>query len=303
MFELWVPITIAAAFLQNVRSSLQKYLKGRMGTSGATMTRFIYAVPFAALYAYSLHTLGGFDWPTPNGRFLAYMMTGGLTQISATALLVYLFSFQNFAVGTTFSKTETVQAAIFGAVVLGDSLSIGALLAIFISLIGVVILSVARESTMTLRTILTSWTGKPALIGLASGACFGISAVSYRAASLSLGGEGFLMQAGFTLACVTVFQTLVMTVYLLIREPAELVRVLKSWRISVWVGLSGMAASAGWFTAMTIQNAAYVRALGQIELLFTFAVSLLFFKEKTNPKETIGILLVCSGILILLLYA
>jgi drug/metabolite transporter (DMT)-like permease len=213
-----------------------------------------------------------------------------------------LFSFQNFAVGTTFSKTETVQAAIFGAVVLGDSLSIGALLAIFISLIGVVILSVARESTMTLRTILTSWTGKPALIGLASGACFGISAVSYRAASLSLGGEGFLMQAGFTLACVTVFQTLVMTVYLLICEPAELVRVLKSWRISVWVGLSGMAASAGWFTAMTIQNAAYVRALGQIELLFTFAVSLLFFKEKTNPKETIGILLVCSGILILLLY-
>ena len=110
------------------------------------------------------------------------------------------------------------------------------------------------------------------------------------------------MQAGFTLAFVTVFQTLVMTVYLLIREPAELVRVLKSWRISVWVGLSGMAASAGWFTAMTIQNAAYVRALGQIELLFTFAVSLLFFKEKTNPKETIGILLVCSGILILLLY-
>ncbi len=303
MFELWVPITIAAAFCQNVRSALQKHLKGRLSTTGATMTRFIYAVPFAALYAYLLHSQGGFEWPAPNGRFIAYMMTGGLTQIAATALLVYLFSFRNFAVGTTFSKTETVQAAIFGAAVLSDPLSLGALFAILVSLVGVVALSVARESTMTMRTILTSWTGKPALIGLASGACFGVSAVSYRAASLSLGGEGFLMQAAFTLACVTVFQTLVMAVFLVVREPAELIRVLKSWRISVWVGLSGMAASAGWFTAMTIQNAAYVRALGQIELVFTFAASIIFFKEWPNSKEVTGIVLVCSGILILLLYA
>ncbi len=303
MLELWVPITIAAAFCQNVRSALQRHLKGQMGTSGATMTRFIYAIPFAALYAYLLHTQAGFAWPTPNWTFAIYTMIGGLTQISATALLVYLFSLRNFAVGTTFSKTETVQAAIFGAVVLSDPLSLGAVLAILVSLAGVVALSVARESSMTLRTIMTSWTGKPALIGLASGACFGISAVSYRAASLSLGGEGFLIQAAYTLACVTIFQTIVMSAYLLIKDPSELVRVLKSWRISVWVGLSGMAASAGWFTAMTIQNAAYVRALGQIELLFTFAVSIILFKEKTNLKEISGILLVCSGILILLLYA
>ncbi len=303
MLELWIPITIAAAFFQNVRSALQKHLKGQMGTSGATMTRFIYAVPFAALYAFLLHNQSGFQWPTPSLIFAAYMMTGGLTQIAATALLVYLFAFRNFAVGTTFSKTETVQAAIFGAVVLSDPLSWGAILAILISLVGVVALSVAREGSMTLRTVLTSWTGKPALIGLASGACFGISAVSYRAASLSLGGEGFLMQAAFTLACVTVFQTLVMTLYLLIKDPDELVRVFKSWRISVWVGLSGMAASAGWFTAMTIQNAAYVRALGQIELIFTFAVSVVLFKEKPNGKEITGIFLVCGGILILLIYA
>ena len=40
--ELWIPITIAAAFLQNVRSTLQKYLKGRIGTTGATFVRFGY---------------------------------------------------------------------------------------------------------------------------------------------------------------------------------------------------------------------------------------------------------------------
>src|SRR3546814_20739121 len=59
-----------------------------------------------------------------------------------------------------------------------------------------------------------------------------------------------------------------MAVYMRIREPGQLTSVLRSWRVSVWVGVSGMAASAGWFTAMTIENAAYVRAVGQIELVF-----------------------------------
>ena len=151
------------------------------------------------------------------------------------------------------------------------------------------------------RNLLQSLTEKTALIGIASGAFFGISAVAYRGASLSLGGEGFLMQAAFTLACVTVFQTLVMAVYMRLREPGQITRVLQSWKVALWVGLSGMMGSAGWFTAMTIQNAAYVRALGQIELVFTFAASYFFFHEKTNRVELLGIALVIGGILILLL--
>ena len=61
-------------------------------------------------------------------------------------------------------------------------------------------------------------------------------------------------------------------------------------------------ASAGWFTAMTIQNAAYVRALGQIELVFTFAAAVFFFHERPTRTEVIGILLVIGGILLLLLH-
>ena len=83
--------------------------------------------------------------------------------------------------------------------------------------------------------------------------------------------------------------------------PGQLGAVLRSWRVSGWVGFSGMLASAGWFTAMTIQNAAYVRALGQIELVFTFIASTLFFGERTTPVELLGILLVISGILVLVL--
>jgi drug/metabolite transporter (DMT)-like permease len=298
--ELWVPITIAAAFLQNLRSALQKHLKERLSTGGATYARFIFALPFAVLYVAALAAAPGFALPAPHATFALYTGIGGLAQILATALLIYLFSFRNFAVGTTYSKTETVQTAIFGLVILGDRLSAAATVAILVSLVGVVVLSSSKTS-VGLGRLLTAWTERTALIGLASGALFGVSAVSYRAAALSLGGPGFLIQAAFTLACVLCFQTLVMGAYLVWREPGQLGQVLRAWRVAGLVGIAGMLGSVGWFTAMTIQNAAYVRALGQIELVFTFIAAQVVFRERSTRLELGGIVLIVAGILILLL--
>ena len=299
--DAWIPITIAAAFFQNLRSALQRHLKGVLSTTGATFSRFAYAAPLALLYVAALAAPTGQDLPSPNPPFVAYAVVGGLAQITATALLLYSFSFRNFAVGTAYSKTETVQTAIFGIVILGDPLGLGAAAAIVISLIGVMAISVAR-TRMSLVGLLTSLAEKPALIGIASGAFFGLSAISYRGASLSLGDHGFLIRAAYTLACVTVFQTLVMAVYMRLREPGKVTAVFRAWRVAAWAGVSGMIASACWFTAMTIQNAAYVRALGQIELVFTFAAAVFFFRERPNRTEVVGILLVIGGILLLLLH-
>jgi len=300
MTILWIPLTIAAAFLQNVRSALQKHLKEQLGTTGATFVRFGYGFPFALLYLAGLATFTDLPVPSLNLRFVVIVMIGGLAQIIATGLLVSLFDKRNFAVGTTYSKTETVQAAVFGIVFLGDIVSLNAAIGILISLAGVVAISVAR-SPAGLRAIATAWTERPALIGLASGAAFGVAAVSYRGASLSLGGEGFIMQASVTLAFVLVFQTLVMAAYMALREPAELRASLAAWRVAVWVGLSGALASIGWFTAMTIQQAALVRALGQIELVFTIAASTLIFRERILRLELAGIVLVVAGIIVLIL--
>jgi drug/metabolite transporter (DMT)-like permease len=299
--EAWIPITLSAAFFQNLRSALQRHLKGRLSTTGATFSRFAYAAPLALVYVLALASLTGEDLPAPNPTFLAYAAIGGLAQITATALLLYSFSFRNFAVGTTYSKTETVQTAIFGILILGDPLGLGAAAAIVISLIGVMAISVAR-TRMSLLGLLTSLAEKSALIGIASGAFFGLSAISYRGASLSLGDHGFLIRAAFTLACVTAFQTLVMAVYMRVREPGQVSAVFRAWRVAAWAGITGMIASAGWFTAMTIQNAAYVRALGQIELVFTFAASILMFHEWPNRTEVTGILMIIGGILLLLLH-
>ena len=77
--------------------------------------------------------------------------------------------------------------------------------------------------------------------------------------------------------------------------------VIVHWRWSLVVGLSGVLASIAWFTAFTLQNAAYVRALGQIELVFTFFFSVVVFREKTSRIEVFGIMLVVAAILMLVL--
>jgi drug/metabolite transporter (DMT)-like permease len=86
-----------------------------------------------------------------------------------------------------------------------------------------------------------------------------------------------------------------------LREPGQITRVIATYRIGVFVGLSGMLASACWLTAATLQNAAYVRVVGQVELLFMFAASVLFFREHPGRLEVTGILLVAGGIVMLLL--
>ena len=231
-----------------------------------------------------------------SGRLL-----GGLAQIFATILLVYLFSLRNFAVGTAYSKTEPVQAAIFGLIILGERLTPGAIAAIVVGVAGVMMISVARMP-LSWRNLLVALTGRTALIGIASGAVFGISAVAYRSASLSLDGPNAVMQAAVTLACVTTFQTVFMLVWMVIKDKSEIGRVARAWRSSALVGLAGVTGSACWFTAMTLQQVAYVRALGQIELVFTFMASIFLFRERINRMETAGCLLIVAGILLLLMW-
>jgi drug/metabolite transporter (DMT)-like permease len=274
---------------------MQKHLKGKLGTTGATFIRFGYGVPFALLYLLVLHFVFKHPLPSPNTTMLIAGALGGLAQILGTFLLIYLFSFRNFAVGTAYSKTEPIQAALFGFLVLGEHVSLPAAICILIGIVGVIVISLARVP-LTISAVRSSLIGRPALVGLTSAAFFGASAVAYRTASLSLEGTGIPMQAAYALVYATLFQTVTMAVWMVIREPEQLRASVTNWRSAVWVGASGVAGSIGWFTAMTLQNVAYVRALAQIELVFTFLVSWLVFKEVIVRSEILGCVLIVTAV-------
>ena len=300
MLELWIPITIAAAFFQNIRSALQKHLQGRLSVAGAAYARFVYALPVAAIYLTALLGIGGYELPTTNARFLLYCLLGGVCQILFTAFLLWLFSLRSFAVGTTFSKLEVVMVAVLGAVLLGDKLNVFAVMAIALSACGIVALS-AAQSQLTPAALLSGLTQKPTLIGLACAAWLGASSVFFRGAALALQHDNFIVAAAYTLFVAVLMQTILMGVFIARREPGELTRIAQNWRPAGAVGIAGALASACWFTAFTLHNAAHVRALGQIELIFTFAFTLLIFKEKITQTEWLGIAMVTTGIVLLLL--
>jgi drug/metabolite transporter (DMT)-like permease len=297
---LWIPITVWAAFAQTMRNAAQRQLTGELGTLGATLVRFLYGLPFAALWLYAVHAFGGYDLPSPNGAFLGWVCLGAVSQIGATALLLRVMAERNFTLGVAYSKSEIIQVAIFGFLFLGDPITPITSLAVVFATLGVLLLSPA-DKERPLHTLLSGWTTRPALLGLASGAGFAFSAVGYRGAALALEHTPFLMAAAYALVTAQILQTALLGGWLMLREPAVVARVLRAWRASLFAGFMGAAASVGWFTAMAIEPIAHVRTLGLIELPFSYLVSRRVFREHFDRRELVGIVLLTLGLVIVTL--
>jgi len=52
---------------------------------------------------------------------------------------------------------------------------------------------------------------------------------------------------------------------------------------------------------MSLQTAAMVKTLGQIEVLFTLMISVIWFREKLKPKDKIGLALIVIGAIFVML--
>ncbi|MEL7099983.1 MAG: EamA/RhaT family transporter [Pseudomonadota bacterium] len=296
--SLWIPVTVAAALFQTLRFVLQKTLAtSTLSAAGATFARFVYSAPLVALLL-ALY-LGASDQGLPplTLPFWAYGALGGFAQVLATVCVVLLFQARNFAVGITFKKTETILAVLVGLVLLGEGVSAFGFAAILLGVLGVLLLSAPPDAAWRWRDLGNRATG----LGLASGLLFAISAVSYRAASLELAADDPVLRAGATLAAVTMMQMIGMAAWLRWREPGQVRAVWAARRVAVWVGLMSMGGSFCWFLAFTLQTAAYVKALGQVELIFSALVTVLLFRERVAPREWLGIGVLSVSIVALVL--
>ena len=297
--ETWIAITIGAAFVQNIRSSLQKHLRGKMGTAGATFVRFGFGVPFALLFLSIALTGTGAQLPTLNGGFALWIVLAAIAQILAQVLLIILFTQRNFAVGSAYIRVEPILAAAFGIAILAEAPSMPVVIAVLISVLGVLMITLAH-SHVGILSLATAISKKEAQLGLGSAAIFGFAAVAYRAASLSLGGPNYLVQGGVTLCVAIVLQTLLVGGWIYFRDRQDFQNIFATWRTGLAVGFVGALASFGWFTAMTLEQAAAVKAVAQIEMLFAFATTWFVFKEHMNFREVLGCLLIVTGVVVLM---
>jgi len=293
--EAWIAFAVAAAFAQTLRFMVQKQLTvAGLSAGGATFARFLYSAPLVLVAVAVWLGATGQAVPAMSGSFWAYAFLGGVAQVLATMCTVALFSHRNFAVGITFKKTEVILTAVVGLVVLGDRVSAAGWAALAVGLGGVLLLSDSPGGAGPLYRRLMN---RAAGLGLLSGVFFAVSAVCYRGATLALGVEDVVLRAGWTLAMVTGGQLLGMAAWLAWRERGQISKVVRAWRSAVLVGLFSMAGSFCWFAAFSLQSAAYVFAVGQVELIFSLVVSVLVFRERVSSREMAGIALLAVSIL------
>jgi len=290
---LWAVFTVIAAAAQTVRNAAQRELTAALGTVGATHVRFLFGFPFSLVFFAGVLIYTGAPLPHPTLVYWPWIALGLLAQIAATALMLMAMNDRSFVVTIAYIKTEPVQVALFGFILLGDKVTPLLALAIIIATAGVVVMSLKPSAA-------TSGGFKPTLLGLISGGMFGLSAIGYRGAILNLeGANGFVIAATFTLVVGLVLQSVLLSAYLAARDLAVLKAIFRAWRPSLFAGFMGALASQFWFLAFAIATAASVRTLALVEVLFAQGISKFVFKQPTSSREIAGIVLVVIGVALL----
>jgi drug/metabolite transporter (DMT)-like permease len=297
---LWIALTIAAALATTLRNAFQRHLTPELGELGATLIRFLYALPFALIWLAGALAATGASLPVPGFATLLWLLVASVAQIGATALLLAVMRERSFALGAAYSNTQVLQVALFALVALGEVISTAATVAAVVGTLGVLLLSPVDRSR-PLRTLLNGLTSRQALLGLACGALFAVTSVAVRGAAVSMPGVPYLVVGAYTLVVAQLIQSVLLGTWLLVHQPHVLRLAFSLWRLSFMAGLMGAIATAAWNTAYAIEPVAHVRVLGLVELLFSYAVSRRFFRERVSPVELIGMTLLALGVAVVAL--
>jgi drug/metabolite transporter (DMT)-like permease len=286
---LWAVFTLIAAAAQTARNAMQRELTATLGTVGATHVRFLFGFPFAILFLLGVMAAVGEPLPRPPAMFWPWVIGGAVTQIAATATMLSVMGHRSFVVAYAYIKTEPVHVALFGLIFLGDRITPLMAAAILIATAGVIVISLKRGAGQ-----LSTW--RSTIVGLISGALFGLSAISYRGAILTLHLPDFVLAATFTVTVGLVLQAAVLSLYLLLRQPKAMRDIMAAWKPSLFAGFMGAFASEFWFLGFAITSAANVRTLALVEVLFAQGATHFLFKQPTSAREIAGVVLVVAGV-------
>ncbi|MEZ7208060.1 EamA family transporter [Pseudoalteromonas sp. DY56-GL79] len=288
---MWILFTLLAAFSQAWRNAFQSKLSESASTASVTLARFILASPLAGLYLWSLYQIAPAEPLAINDDFLAFVLGASIMQIIATGLMVVLFKQNNYAIGAGLAKSEALVAAILGVLFFGSSLTLLGWFGVFIGAIAVLLLS-----GFSLR----AFNGKTALVGLACGTSFALTSLWVREASIA-SCLPFPHSAAWVLLLVLVCQTVMLSMYMTIREPHSWRVLWQRRKLTVAISVSSCIGSIGWFSAMSLEHVAYVKTLGQIEVFFTLLISFLWLKAPVKKRDSMGLLLIAIAAILVML--
>ena len=290
---LWVAFTLTASAAQTARNVMQRELTGALGALGASQVRFLFGLPFAILFFVGLRFATGEPTPTIGPAAAGFIVVGALAQIAGTALMLAAMRERSFVVVIAFTKTEAAQVALYALLFLGETPTIKLIGAIALATVGVFLM--AESGAEATRA---GW--RPIAMGLVSATFFAFAAVGFRGAVTRLETPSIAMAATTTLVAGLAVQTAVLLVWLALFDRAGLKAILALWRASLLAGFMGALASQLWFVAFALTDAARVRTLALVEVLFAQLASLRLFRERPSAREWLGMALIVAAAALLI---
>lgn len=290
---LWVAFTLTASAAQTARNVMQRERTGALGALGASQVRFLFGLPFAILFFIGLRLATGVAAPAIGSAAAGFIVMGALAQIGGTALMLAAMRERSFVVVIAFTKTEAAQVALYALLFLGETPTVTLIGAIVLATVGVFLM--AGSGAETARA---GW--RPIAMGLVSATFFAFAAIGFRGAVTRMETPSIAMAATTVLVVGLAVQTAVLLVWLALFDRAGLKAILALWRASIVAGLMGALASQLWFVAFALTDAARVRTLALVEVLFAQAASLKLFRERPSGREWLGMALIVAAAGVLL---
>ena len=295
----WVLITAIASLSQTLRSVFQKNIIEDVGVLASAYSRFIFALPFVALLAvFFLDIEELLILANLSVKTWFFLITASICQILFTIILIKLFTLRSFAIGVAFSKTEVIQTTLLEIIIIGFILTSHVLLAIIIGFIGMLLMSKQKlignvgHSRLFLQQV---------ILGVSCGIFLGLSSVLFKVALDSVAIDIIYKKVIVLSFLALAIQSVIFGAYIVIAdEKKKLDKLFNIWKKGLPVGFFGCSATFCWFYAFSLVDATLVRAVGQIEIVFSVLMSYIFYKERITGFELIGMSLITISILALL---
>ena len=295
----WVLITVIASLSQTLRSVFQKNLIEDVGVLTSAYSRFIFALPFVTLLAvFFLDTQDLVILKNFSSTAWFFLIAASICQILFTIILIKLFTLRSFAIGVAFSKTEVIQTTLLEIIIVGFILTSQVLLAIIIGFIGMLFMS---KQKLIGNMKYNSLFFKQVTLGVSCGIFLGLSSVLYKVALDTVTSDLIYKKVLVLSFLALAFQSAIFGIYILVTEGTQnALKLMLIWKRGLPVGFFACAATFCWFYAFSLVDATLVRAVGQLEIVFSVLISFIFYKERITGFELIGMSLITISILALL---
>ncbi|MEE8585605.1 MAG: DMT family transporter [Acidobacteriota bacterium] len=298
---MWILIAICAASFQTVRNTLARSIVGQVSPALNSWARFAFNLPFSA-FLLLLVSLWHGSLKTPAG-FYAWCFGTAAAQLVGNVALVSAFRRSSFAESIVLHKLEVVFAALIGALFFAEAPSPQGWAGVLVCGAGVLLINLGRDKGLSgWRKAVHFDLG--ALQAISSGILLVLTSFFLKEATAMLVeanpqlGDGRFQASVNTLFHTVWMQVALVTAYLVAATPGQLSRIRQHGKRMVLIGMASFSGSLCWFWAYSLAFVAYVKAVGQVELLYSVLISVFFFNERNVLRQLPGMALATAGILL-----